>query len=90
MSVESIKERYSSLVSERDKCKVEKIEYETQLKVSKEELEKRMKELNEEFEVSSIEEAEKLLETMTTDIENELKECEELLKKFEDNDESGD
>lgn len=81
--ISTIKEKFESLSSERDKCKVRKIELETQIKVSREELEKKAKILKEEFGVSSVDEAKQELSRLESEISGELQECENALSKFE-------
>lgn len=81
--INSIKKRFEDLSSQRDQCKVRKIELETQIKVSREDLEKKAKALKEEFGVSSVDEARKELDRLEAEIDAELQECEEALSKFE-------
>lgn len=82
-NIENLKERFKKLTEKRDSCKVQKVELDTKIKITKEELEKKTKILKEEYGLDSVEDAEKELSRLESEIDSELSECEEFLKGYE-------
>lgn len=81
--ITNIKERFKTLTEKRDNCKSRKIELETKIKISREALEEKTRVLKETYGLDSVEDAEKELARLQSEIDSELSECEEFLSKYE-------
>jgi F0F1-type ATP synthase membrane subunit b/b' len=83
MDSKELIKKYNNLLKKQKDSEAKLIELRTQYKVAKEELDSVFEQLKTEFNVSSIEEANELLEQYKFDIEMELNNLEEEVRKLD-------
>ena len=74
--------KYNKLVEQKKNIQMELVELRTQYKMTKTEYDESMKKLKEEYNIETLEEAEKTVDTMYNDISKELELVEQNFANF--------
>ena len=71
-NIDELLSKYNKLVEQKKNIQMELVELRTQYKMTKTEYDESMKKLKEEYNIETLEEAEKTVDTMYNDISKEL------------------
>ena len=81
-NIDELLSKYNKLVKQKKNIQMELVELRTQYKMTKTEYDESMKKLKEEYNIETLEEAEKTVDTMYNDISKELELVEQNFSNF--------
>lgn len=81
-NIDELLSKYNKLVEQKKNIQMELVELRTQYKMTKTEYDESMKKLKEEYNIETLEEAEKTVDTMYNDISKELELVEQNFSNF--------
>lgn len=81
-NIDDLLSKYNKLVEQKKNIQMELVELRTQYKMTKTEYDESMKKLKEEYNIETLEEAEKTVDTMYNDISKELELVEQNFANF--------
>lgn len=81
-NIDELLSKYNKLVEQKKNIQMELVELRTQYKMTKTEYDESMKKLKEEYNIETLEEAEKTVDTMYNDISKELELVEQNFANF--------
>lgn len=81
-NIDELLSKYNKLVEQKKNIQMELVELRTQYKMTKTEYDESMKKLKDEYNIETLEEAEKTVDTMYNDISKELKLVEQNFANF--------
>lgn len=82
--VEDLKKKFEDLTERRNQCNVKKIELEAKLGIARKDLEDKLDSLARDYGVSSVSDAESLLDQIGKELEEKIASCKEYLSKVEE------
>lgn len=81
-NIDELLSKYNKLVEQKKNIQMELVELRTQYKMTKTEYDESMKKLKDEYNIETLEEAEKTVDTMYNDISKELELVEQNFANF--------
>lgn len=81
-NIDELLSKYNKLVEQKKNIQMELVELRTQYKMTKTEYDESMKKLKDEYNIETLEEAEKTVDTMYNDISKELELVEQNFSNF--------
>ena len=80
--IDALLSKYNKLVEQKKNIQIELVELRTQYKITKTDYDESMNKLKTEYNIESIEEAEKKVDTMYNEISKELESIEKIFSEF--------